>query len=327
VLRGWVFTRSGESKLDDPDEISEQVRRTDTLVWVDLLDPDPDDYDWIEREFRLHPLAMEDARRRGQRPKLDVYETHSFIIGYGAARADPADLPEVDIFVGRDWLVTVRNRNAADYVWSLDRAHERFARTKGEGAPTQDAVGFLLYSILDDLVISYFDALDQVDDDLEGIEGRIFTGNGDMEPVHQQLLALRRELLLFRRRAVPMRDVVLAILSGEIAWVDDHTRLYFNDLLNHLLRIIDQLDTQRELLSNAVDAQLATQGNRMNETMKKMTSWGAILICATLVTGIYGMNFPNIPLLDSEYGYLISLGTMVLVVVAGFIYFRRKDWL
>ncbi|MBI2704198.1 MAG: magnesium/cobalt transporter CorA [Actinobacteria bacterium] len=328
VLSARVFSLDGERSIDDPDQISDEVANESVLVWVDLFDPTAEDYAWIEREFGLHPLAIDDARRHGQRPKIDIYDTHSFIVAYGALEDHPADLCEVDIFIGQRWLVTVRGANGVHVAWGLDHARDRFRRTRGEHEHRGDAVGFLLYSILDDLVSGYFDALDKTEDDLERLEAMIFTSSGDSQPTVQELLLdLRRKLLEFRRRAVPFRDVVLAILSGEVPWVDDHTRLYFNDLLNHLLRVVDQLDTQRELLSNAVDAQLATQANRMNVIMKKMTSWGAILIGATLVTGVYGMNFKNIPLLDSEYGYVFSVATMLVITIGGYFYFKRKDWL
>jgi magnesium transporter len=107
----------------------------------------------------------------------------------------------------------------------------------------------------------------------------------------------------------------------------DPRHLYFQDVLNHLLRAIEELDNQRELLGNAVDAHLAMQANDMNQIMKKMTSWGAILLGATVVTGIYGMNFRNIPLLDSEHGYWLAIASMLLITVGGYLYFKRKDWL
>jgi magnesium transporter len=126
---------------------------------------------------------------------------------------------------------------------------------------------------------------------------------------------------------VPLRDVVLAVLRQEVSWIDEHNLVYFQDVLNHLLRVVDQLDSQRELLGNAVDAHLATVANKMNVIMKKMTSWGAILICATIVTGIYGMNFKNIPLLDWDWGYYASLTLMAAITIVGYFWFRSKDWL
>jgi len=296
-------------------------------VWVDLLDPSDDDYDWIEREFSLHPLAMHDARRHGQRPKLEVYESHSFLVTYVSIEEGASDLPEVDVFVGDDWLVTVRNRNAAGQAFDIDPVRERFRRTH-RGDDDVDSVGFLLYSLLDEIVLGYFDAVERTEDDLERFEGTIFLAAEHSErTVQQDLLRLRRELLQFRRRVVPMRDVVLSILRREVPWVDQRHLVYFQDVLNHLLRVVDQIDTQRELLGNAVDAHLATVANHMNVIMKKMTSWGAILICSTIVTGVYGMNFKNIPLPDNDWGYTISMGMMVGITLGGYVYFRRKDWL
>ena len=327
MLAAVAFEGVDERTIADPNRISDEVTRQGTLVWVDLLDPSDDDYDWIEREFSLHPLAMHDARRHGQRPKLEVYESHSFLVTYVSIEEGASDLPEVDVFVGDDWLVTVRNRNAAGQAFDIDPVRERFRRTH-RGDDDVDSVGFLLYSLLDEIVLGYFDAVERTEDDLERFEGTIFLAAEHSErTVQQDLLRLRRELLQFRRRVVPMRDVVLSILRREVPWVDQRHLVYFQDVLNHLLRVVDQIDTQRELLGNAVDAHLATVANHMNVIMKKMTSWGAILICSTIVTGVYGMNFKNIPLLDNDWGYTISMGMMVGITLGGYVYFRRKDWL
>ena len=132
---------------------------------------------------------------------------------------------------------------------------------------------------------------------------------------------------MFRRRVVPLRDVVLSILRGEIEQIDQSVLVYFEDVLDHLLRVIDQIDLERELVGNVVDASLALGANRMNQVMKKMTSWGAILIVATLVAGIYGMNFTNMPELHWHYGYYAALGTMLAVTVGLYAYFKRKGWL
>ena len=146
--------------------------------------------------------------------------------------------------------------------------------------------------VLDAVVDTYFDALDTTEDELETIESRIFETVGRTEQVLQQdLLALRRELLLFRRRVVPLRDVLQVILRQEVHPLGDDAQRYFQDVLDHILRVTDTLETQRELLGNAVDAHLAVVNNHMNDIMKKMTSWGAILFGAALITGIYGMNF------------------------------------
>ena len=307
----------------DPGEISDLLGRQGCLVWVDVVDPTEDDLQLIQHEFSLHPLTVEDLRHHGQRPKLERYEDHAFIVAY-ASDGDPRKLTEVDILLSHGWLVTVRSARGQTVCLDVDAIETRFERTR-EGNST---VGYLLYTVLDAVVDTYFDALDRTEDELEKIEGEIFAVDGLHEAaLQQELLRLRRELLLFRRRVVPLREVVQIILRQEVEPIAEDVSRYFQDVLDHILRVTDTLETQRELLGNAVDAHLAVVNNQMNEIMKKMTSWGAILFGAALVSGIYGMNFRNMPELGWRYGYFMALGSMLALTVGLYLWFKRKGWL
>jgi magnesium transporter len=306
--------------IDDPTEISELRGKDGRLLWIDMTDATDADFACVQEEFELHPLAMEDARKHGQRPKLEQYPTHAFVVAYSMA------LAEVDLFVGPDWVITVRGPGpgAEGEPWDVGPARARFERTKsGPGT-----VGFLLYTILDELVDGYFHATDAAEDELEDLEDRIFAEEALGErDIQQHLFDIRRQLLLFRRAVVPMRDVVGALLRREVEWLDDRSLLMLQDVYDHVLRAIDLVDGQRELMGNAVDAHLAIISNRMNQVMKTMTSWGAILLGSTLVAGIYGMNFEHMPELHWRYGYAVAIGLMVLITAVGFWAFRRRDWL
>jgi magnesium transporter len=309
----------GEIKeIEDPADISEVLHHKTRLIWVDLVDPDAEDLAHVQEEFELHPLAMEDAAKHEQRPKLERYPTHAFLVAYSKEQA------EVDLFIGEDWLVSVRERSADTSVWDIEPVRARFERTKPDCA----TVGFLLYTILDELVDGYFDHTDEVEDRLEAIEEGIFTDDQREErAVQEELFDVRRRLVMFRRKVVPLRDVVSALLRKEVEWIDDATLVHLQDVYDHLLRAVDLIDSHRELLGNAVDAHLAIISNRMNEVMKKMTSWGAILLGSTLVAGIYGMNFRHMPELRWQYGYAWALGLMLAITVVGYLFFRKKDWL
>jgi magnesium transporter len=318
VITVLSYGPQGSEVVHDPDEISDVVARGDRLLWVDLSDPTDEDFATIDREFELHHLAMEDARKHGQRPKLELYPTHAFVVAYSRA------LCEVDLFVGPTWLVSVRGRNDTGETWSVDDARRRFERTSG----TTFTVGFLLYSVLDEIVDGWFVALDAVEDELEAMEDRIFAEERLVEhDVQQDLFQLRRRLLLARRAVVPVRDVLSALLRREVRWIDDATLVLLQDVYDHVLRVADAIDTQRELMGNAVDAHLAIISNRMNEVMKTMTSWGAILLGATLIAGIYGMNFEHMPELGWAYGYPFALGLMGVLTLVGWAFFRRRGWL
>jgi magnesium transporter len=261
---------------------------------------------------------MEDVREHHQRPKLEKYPTHAFIVVYSS------DLQEVDIFVGPTWVITVRETVGDATPWPLDNAKARFDRTH----PEQCDVGYLVYILLDEIVDGYFDETDRAEDRIEELENLVFGDEHQSETaVQQRLFDVRRRLLRFRRVIVPLREVVAALLRKEVDWIDDHDVVLHQDVYDHVLRVIDLLDSGRELMGNAVDAHLAIINNRMNSVMKKWTSWGAILLGSTLVAGIYGMNFKHMPELHWYFGYAYALGLMVAITVVGYWYFKKKDWL
>ncbi len=312
-----TYDGGGSAPLDDPAAISEVVGRTGCVMWVDLVDPTEADFAQVYEEFELHPLAMEDARKHGQRPKLEHYPSHAFLVAYSS------ELAEVDLFVGPTWVVSVRENNEAGRSWPLDGVR---ARVEREGKRV--SVGFLVYTILDELVDGYFEAGDAFGDTVEDFEERILadelSGEGHIQ---LELLAVRRQLVEFRRVVGPLRDVLTALVRGDVEWLDETTRLHLRDVFDHVLRAVEQLDIQRELVGNAVEAHLAIMSNRMNQVMKRMTSWGAILLGSTLVAGIYGMNFEHMPELGWRFGYPFAIGLMVLLTVIGYRSFKRRDWL
>jgi magnesium transporter len=309
----------GSVTLVDPHDVSEAIKVKDQLVWVDVCSPDEADLALVQDEFSLHALAMEDVRERHQRPKLEHYSDHAFLVAYTAERR------EVDIFIGPSWLITVREDDTPEEPSFIDGARARFERTRSEHA----TVGFLLYVILDELVDGYFTRNDEVEDELEQIEDRIFTEDGpvDERAIQQQLFDVRRRLVVYRRLAMPTRDVLAALLRREVEWVDENAITHLQDVFDHVLRAIDMVDNHRELMGNAVDAHLAIISNHQNRVMKRMTSWGAILLGSTLVAGIYGMNFEHMPELDWVFGYLFALAIMLTITVAGYFWFKSKDWL
>ena len=312
------FSGAGVEEIEDPSEISELVDRDGRVLWVDLSDATPDDFACVQEEFGLHHLAMEDAAKHGQRAKLERYPNHAFLVAYSAS------LAEVDLFIGPSWMITVRERDPSGRPWPMDGVRTRVERAD----PAALTVGQLVYLLLDELVDGYFEAADEAEDHLEELEDRVFQEEGGHEAaVQEQVFQVRRKLLQFRRAVAPLREVVNRLLRREVDWMDEESLVGLQDVYDHVLRIVDQIDAHRELLNNAVDAHLALIANRQNQVMKTMTSWGAILLGATLVAGIYGMNFEHMPELDWRLGYLWALGLMGLITIVGWRYFRRKGWL
>jgi magnesium transporter len=313
VITAWVYESGGFKEIPTV-EVSDVVGGDKSrIIWVDVVDPTEDDLACVQEEFSLHPLAMEDIRERHQRPKIETYPDHSFLVAY------TGDRDEVEMFVGHGWLVTVGPEG-----WSSEGIRSRFERVQFD-KPT---VGYLVYILLDEIVDGYFSATDSIEDSLEALEERIFSEQlPDEATIQSDLFAVRRDLLEFRRVVVPLRDVVQVLLRREADWVDDVTATHLQDVYDHVLRAVDVLDSQRELMGNAVDAHLAIISNRVNDVMKRMTSWGAILLGSTLVAGVYGMNFDHMPELEWQLGYLWALGIMATITIVGYRYFKAKDWL
>ena len=288
-----------------------------TARWIDVVDPTSEELQNLTAEFGLHPMAVEDVTERGQRPKLEIYENHAFLVAYSGR------LSEVHLFIGLHWVLTVRERNDDGAFWDPKAAKARCERVETEAR----SVGVIVHAILDEIVDEYFVALDASEDEIEAIEEAVFGDEKRERDIQQQLFTVRRNLVSFRRKVMPLREVLAALLRREVPSIDGSTLVLMQDVYDHLLRVVDTVDSHRELMGNAVDAHLAIISNQMNDVMKRMTSWGALLLGATLIAGIYGMNFQHMPELGWEYGYPFALGLMLLLTVTGFLYFRRRDWL
>jgi magnesium transporter len=289
------------------------------VKWIDAVDPTPDEIAALTDKYGLDAMAVEDISEPGQRPKLELYPNHAFLVAYGA------NLAEVDVFIGKDWILTVRERNRDGEVWEPTISPARCERV-----PVHERnVGLVVHALLDEIVDGYFDALDVVEDRIEELENDVFEPpKGVTETqVQQRLFGIRHDLVAFRRKVIPLREVLAALLRGEVTQLDGQLLLLLQDVYDHLLRAVDTVDSHRELMGNAVDAHLAIISNRMNEVMKLMTSWGAILLVSTLIAGIYGMNFVHMPELQWHYGYAFALGLMATCTAVGYWYFRRRDWL
>jgi magnesium transporter len=203
-----------------------------------------------------------------------------------------------------------------------DAVRKNFAGRRNNVA---DTTGELLYSLLDAAVDSYFPLLDGISDRLDAIEHRVLEGDADREAL-VEILHLKRRLLELRRVLAPMRDVANALLRRDIPLIDDRETPYFQDLYDHLVRIIDQLDLYRDLLASMLDARLTVTSNALNAIMKRLTAFTVVLMVPTLIAGVYGMNFAAMPELDWSLGYPFALGLMALSMLGAIAFFRSRDW-
>ena len=310
--------RGGDVTEFDSDRISQLIQGSDGLIWVDVADPTPEELQCLQEQFALHPLAIEDVVKRHQRPKLDRYGDHSFLVAHDTSGE------EIDFFVALTWVITVRESDDKGPAWSIDNARTKFDQAR----PAQHTSGFLVYVLLDLIVDEYLATVDGWEDDLEALEEDVFTeGIRDEREMHQRLFDQQRRQLELRRSVLPLKEVLTQLHENRVDWTDDDAKTHLQDVYDHVQRAADALEGQREILPNIVSAHFAMVSNNMNRVMKKMTSWGAILLGSALVAGIYGMNFRHMPELDWEYGYVYALCLMVAIALAGYWYFKRKGWL
>jgi len=324
-----TFSRDGSvvrfDAESDSDAFSEHRRAGDVVAWVDLESPTDDDWRWLESRFSFHPLALEDARRQGQRAKVDAYDDHLFVSFKAASPTTEAtsDIEEaareLDVFVGADFLVSVH----AGPLSALDalRSHRPTRRNTAHGRP-----GYLLYRLLDTVVDELGPWMDALDDAIDRLEE---SAHGDgATPDLRSTVRLKRQLLHLRQMVSPLRDVVnqlLRIDNPEL--VDPSLTPFLQDVYDHTLRLVEQVDLHRDILGNVVDFMMAQTSNHLNAVMKTMTSISTILMIDALVAGIYGMNFRHMPELGWAGGYYACLGLMALLSGGLAWNFKRIGWL
>ena len=303
-------------------DVSEFLEEPDTIVWVDLVGPSTEELLDLAEELGLHELAVEDAVGQKQRPKLDRYPTHLFLTTYHVAvdlEAARLDETEVNAFFNDRWLITVRKSDGVP----MDRVIARWDRSP---ALTQYGVGFLLYGLLDVIVDDYFAVLSELDDFYERVSDAIFAEK-PLEPSRQRhWFEMRRAMVRFHRRVVPMRETVSTLMRHEQDIVPEGLYPYFQDVYDHILRVSESSDSLRDLVTAIVETNFSLRDYRQNLIVKKVSGWAAIIAVPALITGYYGMNVPY-PGSGEVAGVIWS--TLLIIGVSASLYyiFRHNDWL
>jgi magnesium transporter len=303
-------------------DVSDHLADPAAVVWLDMCFPSEDDLATISEELSLHALAVEDAVHEHQRPKLDRYDTHSFLTAY-AVRLDTDSgvltTSELAVFVTDRALVTVRKDDRFDIDAVVQRWDSTTELAKG-------GVGYLLHGLLDYVVDGHFDAVQALDDEIEALEDEVFAERVDHSSVQLRSLQLRKSLVTLRRVVLPMREVVNALMRRDHRVVPDELVPYFQDVYDHVLRASEWTESLRDLVATIRETQLNLQSNHLNMIMKKVTGWAAIIAVPTAITGFYGQNVPY-PGNGQPWGFWVS--TVVIVMLSGFLYvlFKRRDWL
>jgi magnesium transporter len=304
------------------EDISEVLKQDDErFIWIGLHEPDEPLLRKVQAEFGLHDLAIEDALRAHQRPKLELYDGSLFVV-LRTVRLEPGrqlETGETHIFVGPRYVVSVRHGSSLSY---------SAVRTRCEANPELLALGpgFVLYALMDFIVDQYFPVVEALEDQLESLEQEIFEERFDRSTT-TRIYRLKRDLLELKHAASPLVDIGNRLMRLDLALIPEATRPYFRDVYDHVARINEMLDTLRELLTTALEANLSLISVSQADVVKRLTSWGAIIAVPTLIASVYGMNFHVMPELHWWYGYPFALTLMLSV--CGFLYYRfkRAGWL
>jgi magnesium transporter len=296
-------------------------RSESSFVWVALVEPTADEFAAVSSEFDLHELAVEDAVKAHQRPKLERYGDILFIVLKTVVYEGPVDLVEtgeVMLFVGSDFLVSVRHGPSGG-LGGVRESLERRPEMLEHGSAAA------MYALIDRIVDGYRPVADAVADDIEALESAVFSDNRDY-PV-ERIYTLRREVLEFHRAVAPLDDVLATLMAQETGILGDPIRTYLRDVADHVTRLIEQVEGYRELLAGILQANLTQVSLRQNEDMRRISAWVAIIAVPTMVAGIYGMNFEYMPELGWRFGYPAVLGLIAVACTVLYVRFRRSGWL
>ena len=304
------------------DEIPAKLKEhPDAVLWLDLFDPDLPDLEAVAQEFHLHPLAVEDAVHDHQRPKLDRYHDHMFMNVYAVDVGKEPSLTkhEISAFITERALITVRKSDADVEAlikrWDADPE----LNTKG-------GVSFLVYGLLDLIVDGHFAAARLLDEAMDKTEDRILDEGGAPRAVRMYGFALRKTLAALRRSVAPMPDVIGQVLRADSHLMNDHLAPYYRDVDDHAQRANNTIEHARERINGLLEADLDEQSNALNDITRKLAAWAAIIAVPTALTGFFGQNLPYWGY-QKFWGFLLSLGLIVVTAGGLYLYLKRRGWL
>ena len=323
MIINCVVYQQGHKLADiSPADISEYVIRPDCFVWVGLLDPPPEEIDEMASEFGLHPLAIEDARKGNQRPKIEEYEDSIFAVMHTVEEI-PGDSPnllvgELHVFVGKNYVLSIRHRTQKGFIE---------VRTRSEREPEllRFGPGYVLYALMDAVVDRYFPILDNLAGELEGIEESLFDGASTRRKI-QELYGLKQRLMTLRHAVAPLMEAVGKLHGGRVPQLFAGMQDYYRDVYDHLARIESAIESIRDMLTTAISVNIAMISLAESEVTKRLAAWGALITVPTLIAGIYGMNFKNMPELNWPSGYAFAMGLMVIIDALLYWRFKRVRW-
>jgi len=304
-------------------DLPELLKDTSAVIWVDMEAPTEADERVLLDVFKFHPLTVEDCRENRHYPKIEEFEGYLYFIIHGVtADISPErfNTIELDGFLGRNYVITYHH----EMFRSINNVKQLLRTTP---VACQRGTAFLLHQILDQVVDYYSPVLDDFDDRIDKLEDDIFTLKRPNNMILSEIMDLKRSVLRLRRISGKQMDILHRMSRGEFALITEDMRPFYRDVYDHLVRVVDLAESYRDLISGSLEAYLSVVSNRLNEIMKVLTIFSAIMLPLTFIAGVYGMNFENMPELHSRYGYYAVWVIMLVVAVAMLLFFRARGWI
>lgn len=303
--------------INDPEQMKVSPGR---VIWIGLYEPTQEELSRLQGYFGLHDLAVEDAYRAHQRPKLELYgETLFVVMKTALMEGDHVAMGETSFFIGRGYVITVRHGPSQSYA---------DVRARCENSPEAFKKGedFILYALMDVIVDRYFPIVDALEDSIEKLEEQVLGGESTMG-VLEEIALLRYDLSAMRHAVAPLPEICQRLMRYDMAMIDRHAHPYFRDVLDHSNILLDRIENLREMLKAVVDSKMLMSAMKQNEVMRQLAAWAAMLAVPTAVAGIYGMNFAHMPELGWRYGYFAVLGVIAAICGLLFWRFKKSGWL
>lgn len=320
-LKGLVY--SAESALEfSLDKIDQSVTSNQGITWINL--DGLNDLELIQSfgdTFKLHSLVLEDIVNTTQRPKLEDYGDYLFVVARAVTFKPEhgVETGQVSIVIGKNFILSFQEGTNGDIFDGVRGRLLKGGRIRSMG------VDYLAYALLDSIVDNYFTVLEDMGELVENIEEEL--AEGATQSVLKKIISLKREIIFMRKGVWPLREVIVAFERGESPLISSASHLFFRDIYDHTIQVIDGVETFRDLLAGMLDLYMSSMSNRTNEIMKFLTLVGTIFMPLTFIVGVYGMNFKFMPETEWHYGYFMIWGVMLVIATVMAIYFKRKRWM
>lgn len=318
--------RKGKNKIEENftvADLPELLKDESAVIWVDMEKPTEADEQILLDVFKFHPLTVEDCRENRHYPKIEEFEGYLYFIVHGVtANTSPErfNTIELDGFLGGNYVITYHH----DPFRSISNVKQQVRTTP---VACQRGAPFLLHQILDQVVDYYSPVLDDFDERIDLLEHEIFNLRKPNNKILAEIMDLKRSVLRLRRISGKQMDILHRMSRGEFSLIPDDMRPFYRDIHDHLVRVVDLAESYRDLISGSLDAYLSVVSNRLNEIMKVLTIFSAIMLPLTFIAGVYGMNFDHMPELHTPYGYFTVMGIMIVVAIGMLLFFRRRGWI